>query len=124
MRLRTGPRTKVTHRPARLNAMALDPARAPKALGLLAVVVLGPVGSALAVMAAFFLARQFVSGWIPGDWWSDSFADWVIGFGQKGSASSYFGFMVTAVPAAMCMSGARWGLDVLKRPVSRGSRAG
>lgn len=104
--------------------MAPDPARAPKALGLLAVVVLGPVGSALAVMAAFFLARQFVSGWIPGDWWSDSFADWVIGFGQKGSASNYFGFMVTAVPAAMCMSGARWGLDVLKRPSAGQDSAG
>lgn len=87
--------------------------RPPRILGLLAIVTLGPVGVVLAALAAGYLAHQFISGWIPADWWSGSFADWMIGFGQKGSASDYVGFMITAVPAGLCFNGVKWGLGVL-----------
>jgi len=42
---------------------------------VLVIVLLAPLGLACGLMAALFLADQFLSGWIPGRWFSSSAAD-------------------------------------------------
>lgn len=84
-------------------------------LALLVVVVLAPVGIASGMMAALFLADQFLSGWIPSRWLSTSVSDWVFGAGTAGSARNYVGFMVTGVVAAGCLKGVERAVGVLRR---------
>lgn len=84
-------------------------------LAVLVVAVLAPVGAASGVMAALFLADQFLSGWIPSRWLSTSVSDWVFGAGTVGSARNYVGFMVTAVVATGCVRGVEWAVGVLRR---------
>ena len=84
-------------------------------LAVLVVAVLAPVGAASGVMAALFLADQFLSGWIPSRWLSTSVSDWVFGAGTVGSARNYLGFMVTGVVAASCLKGVEWAVGELRR---------
>jgi len=44
-------------------------------VAVLVIVLLAPLGLACGLMAALFLADQFLSGWIPGRWFSSSAAD-------------------------------------------------
>jgi len=82
-----------------------------KILGLVVAVLLTPPTVALGAIAALFLARQFVSGWIPSRWFSDSPLDWAYGMGVEGSATNYFGFMLTALPAYFFGKGVMWGYE-------------
>lgn len=84
-------------------------------VAVLVIVLLAPLGLAGGLMAALFLADQFLSGWIPGRWFSSSAADWVFGAGTAGSARNYLGFMVTGVLAACCLKGVEWAMGVLRR---------
>jgi hypothetical protein len=82
--------------------------------GLFVLILLAPPTLFFGVVAAFFLGRQFISGWIPSNWFSDSPLDWAFGIGSNGSASNYLGFMLASVPACICYSGAKWGYDKWK----------
>jgi ABC-type phosphate transport system permease subunit len=83
-------------------------------LGLVVAILLAPPTVIFGAIAAFYLARQFVSGWIPSRWFSDSPLDWVFGMGVEGSATNYVGFMLAGVPAIMCGSGVLWGYDAFR----------
>jgi len=85
-----------------------------KTLGLVVAVLLTPPTVALGAIAALFLARQFISGWIPSRWFSDSPLDWAFGMGVEGSATNYFGFLLSGFPAVLCGSGVRWGYETFK----------
>jgi hypothetical protein len=61
------------------------------------------------VVAAYALARQFIAGWLPSQWFSSNAADWMFGVGTTGSASDYFSFMLNGVLAASCYVAIRWG---------------
>lgn len=84
-------------------------------LAVLVIVTLAPLGLASGLVAALFLADQFLSGWIPGRWFSSSAADWVFGAGTAGSARNYVGFMATGVVAASCLKAVEWAMGVLRR---------
>ena len=85
-----------------------------KAIGLVAVVVLGPLAVVLGAAAALFFLNQFFSGMIPSRWCSSSPPDWAFGTGTAGSASNYLGFMVCGVPAWAAFVGVQWGLEKLR----------
>ena len=76
--------------------------------------VLAPLAVVLGGAAALFMLDQFVSGWIPSRWFSDSPLDWAFGAGTEGSASNYVGFMVCGVPAYAAYTGAQWGMRKLR----------
>jgi len=82
---------------------------------VLVIVLLAPLGLASGLVAALFLADQFLSGWIPGRWFSSSAADWVFGAGTAGSARNYVGFMAAGVVAASCLKAVEWAMGVLRR---------
>lgn len=83
-------------------------------LGLVVAILLTPPTVIFGAIAALFLARQVVSGWIPSQWYSDSPLDWAFGMGVEGSATNYVGFMLAGVPAIVCGSGVLWGYDKCK----------
>jgi hypothetical protein len=83
-------------------------------LGIVVAVLLTPPTVIFGAIAALFLARQFVSGWIPSQWFSDSPLDWAFGGGVEGSANNYLGFMLSGLPAMLCGSGVLWGYDLFK----------
>lgn len=88
--------------------------RSKRFLGLVVAILLTPPTVVLGAAAGFFLARQFVSGWIPSQWFSDSPLDWAFGGGIEGGANNYFGFLLCGFPALLCGSGVLWGYDILK----------
>lgn len=85
-----------------------------KFFGLVVAVLLTPPTIVFGAIAAFFLARQFVSGWIPSQWFSDSPLDWAFGGGVEGGANNYFGFVLSAFPTFFCYSGVLWGYNKWK----------
>ena len=85
-----------------------------KFFGLVVAMLLTPPTVVFGAIAALFLARQVVSGWIPSQWYSDSPLDWVFGMGVEGSANNYVGFMFAGVPAIVCGSGVLWGYDAFR----------
>lgn len=85
-----------------------------QATGLITVVILAPPCAFFGLVAAYFLAQQFLAGWIPSRWFSGSAADWIFADGTEGGASNYFGFMVCALPAALCGKGVEWGYERFK----------
>lgn len=85
-----------------------------KSIGLVVAVLLTPPTVVFGAIAALFLARQFVSGWIPSQWFSDSPLDWAFGMGVEGSATNYAGFMLAGIPAIVCGSGVLWGYDTFR----------
>ena len=85
-----------------------------RVVGLVAVIVLAPLTVILGLAAGLFLVQQFLSGWLPSQWFSSSPLDWAYGMGVEGSASNYFGFMLTGVPAYCAFNGILWGLRRLR----------
>jgi len=89
---------------------------ATRLVALIAVIVLTPLAVICGAIAGLFLLNEFVNGLVPSRWLSDNGADWLFGTGAQGSARNYLGFMVSAVPASLCWTGARWGLDRIRGP--------
>lgn len=86
-----------------------------KLLAALTLVVCAPLALIFGCVAAVFLVQQFLSGWIPSRWFSSSGADWIFGGGSKGSASNYFGFMISAVPAGIFGHATKWSYETLRK---------
>ena len=89
-----------------------------KIVGLIVLIVTAPIAVLLGLAAARYLIQQFLNGWIPSRWLSNSSADWIFGDGTEGAASNYFGFIFCAVPAGLAGKAALWGYAKLTSPVS------
>lgn len=63
-----------------------------------------------AINAAVALANQFVSGFIPGRWFSNNALDWMTSFGTVGGTSNYLTFMVNGMIAYLCWAVIVWAL--------------
>lgn len=84
-----------------------------RVVGLFAVLLFSPISVVCGVFTAYFAARQFISGWIPSQWFSDSALDWVFAFGTEGGAANYLGFMLSAVPTFLAGQAVVWGMKRL-----------
>jgi hypothetical protein len=78
-------------------------------IGLSVLIVAAPLTLLFGLVAAYFLVQEFLSGWIPSRWISDSGWDWIFGSGKEGGARNYFGFMLSALPAGMFGTATSWG---------------
>ena len=87
-------------------------------VGLVVLIVAAPIAVLLGLAAARYLIQQFLNGWIPSRWLSNSSADWIFGDGTEGAASNYFGFMFCAVPAGLAGKAALWGYAKLTSPTN------
>jgi hypothetical protein len=84
-----------------------------RAIGLLTILAFTPLALVLGVVALSFLLQQFINGWTPQDWVSQSGADWIFGDGTQGAARNYFGFMLAGVPAGLLGKAVLWGYKKL-----------
>jgi len=89
----------------------MSPTPSSRALGVLVIIVCTPLAVAFGSLAALFLLQEFVNGWIPSRWFSDSPLDWMMSTGTEGGAANYIGFMLTAMPAGLTGKGALWGYE-------------
>lgn len=78
-------------------------------LGVLVLIVAAPLTLLFGLVAAYFLAQEFLNGWIPSRWFSDSGWDWAFGSGRQGGARNYFGFMLSGIPAGLFGKATAWG---------------
>ena len=78
-------------------------------VGLTAMIVSIPLVILCGLVAARYLLQEFLNGWIPSRWLSNSSVDWIFGSGTQGSASNYFGFMLAAIPTGIAGKAALWG---------------
>ncbi len=86
-----------------------------KLLAAVTLVICAPLALIFGLVAALFLLKQFVSGLNPLNWFSSSGADWLFGGGSDGSASNYFGFMLSAIPAALFGHATKWSYGTLQK---------
>lgn len=70
--------------------------------------VLGVPMFLCAMNAAYAIARQFIAGWLPSQWFSNNAADWLTAMGNKGGAADYIVFMLNAMLAYGCWWAIRW----------------
>jgi hypothetical protein len=89
-----------------------------KIVGLIVLIVTAPIAVLFGLAAARYLMQQFLNGWIPSRWLSNSSADWIFGDGTEGAASNYFGFMFCAVPSGLAGKAALWGYAKLTSPTN------
>ncbi len=89
-----------------------------KIVGLIVLIVTAPIAVLFGLAAARYLMQQFLNGWIPSRWLSNSSADWIFGDGTDGAASNYFGFMFCAIPSGIAGRAALWGYAKLTSPIS------
>ena len=87
----------------------MNPTFGSRFLGLAVLIVAAPLALLCGLIAAYFLAQEVISGWIPSRWVSDSGWDWIFGTGTQGGARNYFGFMLSALPAGMFGKATAWG---------------
>ena len=86
-----------------------------KLLAVVTLIVCAPLALIFGCAAAVFLFQQFLNGLIPSRWFSSSGADWIYGGGTEGSAKNYFGFMISAVPAALFGHATKWGYETMRK---------
>lgn len=86
-----------------------------KVLAAVTLVVCAPLALIFGLVAALILLQQFVSGLNPLNWFSSSGADWIFGGGSEGSAASYFGFILSAIPAALFGHATKWSYETLQK---------
>jgi len=86
-----------------------------KLLATVTLVICAPLALIFGCVAALFLLQQFLSDLNPSNWFSSSGADWIFGGGSEGSASNYFGFMISAVPAGIFGHATRWSYETLRK---------
>jgi hypothetical protein len=80
-----------------------------RVIGLATIIFTAPLTLLFGLIAAYFLMQEFLNGWIPSRWVSDSGWDWIFGTGTQGGARNYFGFMLSALPAGMFGKATAWG---------------
>lgn len=73
----------------------------------MSIVLAGPM-LLCAANAVYALARQFIAGWLPSQWFSSNAADWLTAMGNKGGATDYIVFTLNALLAYGCWSAIRW----------------
>lgn len=82
------------------------------ALGVLAVVVLGPIGAVAGGIALLALARTIASGLVPSSWYSSDAVDWAFAGGTEGGGANYLTFMASGMIAYGCWYGIRAALGM------------
>jgi hypothetical protein len=90
-----------------------------KILAVVTLVIFAPLALVFGLIAALFLLQQFLSGLNPLNWFSGSGADWIFGGGSEGSASNYFGFMISAALAFIFWSVTKWSYETLRKKSDR-----
>jgi hypothetical protein len=77
--------------------------------GVLFSVALGIPFLFFAFNAIWIILSQWLSSWLPANWFSGNSADWIWGTGSANDARSYFGFMINVIPATLLGYAIRWG---------------
>ncbi len=77
--------------------------------GILLLVVFGPIFLFCGLNLVILVISYQIDSLSPGNWYSDSSADWLFGGGQTGGASMFLGFVINGALTVGSAGAIRWG---------------